>query len=290
MNEPADNASPPPAGPSGTLTRVKSGLIGFGILMALLLVAELLGLGFELMLVIGGVALVIGLREFVGFALPDRPWGTLGVAVALGAFLMLGMAFGRFELLTAALAAAILGSTLWTLFTARDTRGLGDQSARLLTAVIYLGGCVGFLPLLRSLDGGLGWLFLALGLGWCGDIGGYFTGRAFGRHKLSPMVSPKKTWEGFAGGLLLAVVWVALFKAVAFPRLALCDCFALGLLGCTAGVLGDLVESGFKRTYGVKDSGAFLPGHGGFLDRVDSVMFSLVVTYLYAVVIFPATR
>ena len=272
------------------MTRVKSGLVGFAILMALLIAAEIFGLGFELMLVIGAVALVIGIREFVVFALPDRPWGTMGVAVGLGGFLMAGMAFARFELLTVALAAAILGSTLWTLTTARDTTGLGDQSARLLTAVIYVGGCVGFLPLLRSLDGGLGWLFLALGLGWCGDIGGYFAGRAFGRHKLSPMVSPKKTWEGYVGGLLLAVVWVALFKAIAFPRLALGDCFALGLIGCTAGVLGDLVESGFKRTYGVKDSGAFLPGHGGFLDRVDSVMFALVVTYLYAVVIFPATR
>jgi len=272
------------------LTRVKSGLVGFAILMALLLGAEALKLGFELMVVIGAVALVIGVREFVGFALPDRPWGTLAVAIAMAILLMLGLALGRFELLTVALAVAILGSTLWTLATAHTTDGLGDRSARLLTAVIYVGGTVGFLPLLRSVDGGLGWIFLALGLGWCGDIGGYFAGRAFGRHKLSPMISPKKTWEGFVGGVLLAVVWTALFGALFFPRIAIGDCIALGVVGCTAGVLGDLVESGFKRTYGVKDSGSFLPGHGGFLDRVDSVMFSLVVTYLYAVVVFPATR
>jgi phosphatidate cytidylyltransferase len=287
VDEPTPTA---PSASGGTMTRVKSGLIGFAILMALLLGAEALGLGFELMLLIGAVALVIGVREFVDFALPDRSLGTLPVAIALAVFLMVALALGRFELLTVAIAAAVLGTTLWTLLTARTTDGLGDQSARLLTAVVYVGGTVGFLPLLRSIDGGLGWIVLALGLGWCGDIGGYFAGRAFGRHKLSPMISPKKTWEGFAGGLLMAVAWTALFGAVFFPRIAIGDCVALGLVGCTAGVLGDLVESGFKRTYGVKDSGSFLPGHGGFLDRVDSVMFTLVVTYLYAVVVFPATR
>jgi len=274
---------PVPPRRSGTLTRVQSGIAALVVLVPLLLFGGFWG---AFGLAVFGV--LLGIREFVGFALPDRPTGTLVVAIVAAELLCVGLALGRFELLAAAICVAVFGSTLWFLFTARTTEGLGDQSARLMMGVAYVGGLVGFLPLVRDLPGGLGWMWLAFGLGWAGDTGGYFTGKAFGRHKMSPLISPKKTWEGFAGGVLLAVFWAFLFKLVFFPSLRVVDCIVLGVLGDAAGVVGDLVESVFKRTYRVKDSGTFLPGHGGFLDRVDSVMFTLPLTYLYVVLCVPS--
>ena len=262
------------------MTRVQSGLAALLILIPLLLFG-----GYWGVFALAVFAVVLGVREFVGFALPRRPPGTLFLAIVMAELLCIGVALGRFEVLAAAIGFAVFGSTLWTMFTARSTEGLGDRAARLLIGVAYVGALVGFLPLLRAEPGGLGWMWLAFGLAWCGDTGGYFAGKAFGRHKMSPLISPKKTWEGFAGGVLLAVFWASLFKLLFFPSMTTLDCVVLGIAGDVAGVVGDLVESVFKRSYRVKDSGRFLPGHGGFLDRVDSVLFTLPVTYLYVVVV-----
>jgi len=270
--------------PSSTGTRVKSGLVAFGILVPILIFG-----GFWGVLALSVAAVVLAIREYVLFALPRRPAGTLPLAIVLAALMTVAVALGEFYLLVIAIALTTLGSTLWILFTAQDTEGLADQAARLAMGVLYVGALIGFLPLLRSLPHGAYWMWLAFGLGWCGDIGGYFAGRAFGRHKMAPMISPKKTWEGFAGGILLAITWAGLFSLVAFPEMRTADCIVLGILGCIAGVVGDLVESVFKRTYKVKDSGHFLPGHGGILDRVDSVMFAMPVTFLYVYLCFPAS-
>jgi phosphatidate cytidylyltransferase len=278
-----DPRQAPPTGPSGTRIRLQSGLIAFLILVPILLFGGFWGV---MALAVFGVA--IGAREFIGMALPTRPFGTMGLAVALAVGVCIAVGLGRFELLAVVLCLSIFVSTLWMLFTARSTEGLADQSARMLIGILYVGALIGFLPLLRSQDGGAGWMWLAFGLGWCGDIGGYFAGRAFGRHKMSPLISPKKTWEGFAGGVMLAVLWASLFKLLFFPSMRVVDCVVLGIIGDAAGVVGDLVESVFKRTYKVKDSGSFLPGHGGILDRVDSVMFAVPVVYLYVALFVPA--
>jgi phosphatidate cytidylyltransferase len=128
-------------------------------------------------------------------------------------------------------------------------------------------------------------LFFVMLLAWCADSGAYFTGRAFGKHHLSPAVSPNKTVEGLAGGVALAL-------AVAFGMTFIMDHYSalsLGVavvLAVSASVLGDLAESMFKRALGIKDSSNLLPGHGGVLDRVDSLtsalpVFSLIM-YLFA--------
>jgi len=122
-------------------------------------------------------------------------------------------------------------------------------------------------------------------------MGGYFAGRAFGRHKMIPLISPKKTWEGFAGGVALAVVGMLVFKfGFVDPLmgdsspLTVLDCIVVGVIGDIAGVVGDLVASMLKRNHGVKDSGRFLPGHGGMLDRIDAVLFTVPTVYVWVVV------
>lgn len=119
------------------------------------------------------------------------------------------------------------------------------------------------------------WLLFVFVLVWAADVGAYFAGRAFGRHKLAPAVSPGKTWEGVAGGLL-AVAAVLVAGAFWFHR-PLLPLLVLGLAAAAVSVVGDLLESLVKRQAGQKDSGALLPGHGGVLDRVDSLLAALPV-------------
>jgi phosphatidate cytidylyltransferase len=120
---------------------------------------------------------------------------------------------------------------------------------------------------------------------WLGDTGAYFIGSAFGRHRLAPKVSPKKSWEGAAGNLLGNLLGGVLIKLWVCPQWTWVDAVALSLLMGIAGQLGDLVESTWKRSAGVKDSnagGVSIPGHGGLLDRVDSLLFAAPVLWAYA--------
>ncbi|PKN53858.1 MAG: phosphatidate cytidylyltransferase [Deltaproteobacteria bacterium HGW-Deltaproteobacteria-14] len=120
-------------------------------------------------------------------------------------------------------------------------------------------------------------IILLLAVVWAGDTGAYFVGRAIGRHKLYPLVSPKKTIEGAVGGLAASVGVAVLIAELWLPQLGAPHAVVIGLLGGTAAQLGDLAESLVKRACGVKDSGRLLPGHGGMLDRVDGVIFAFPV-------------
>jgi phosphatidate cytidylyltransferase len=114
------------------------------------------------------------------------------------------------------------------------------------------------------------------------DTGAYYTGRTIGRHKLAPRVSPGKTIEGAIGGFVMAVVAGLLCKLVFFPEIPAAHALALGAVLGTIGQVGDLAESLLKRGSNVKDSGTLLPGHGGMLDRVDSILFCAPVLYYYS--------
>ena|ERR1700685_2334988 len=123
-------------------------------------------------------------------------------------------------------------------------------------------------------------LFFALALNWIGDSAAYYGGRVFGRHKLAPVVSPKKTWEGAAASVAASVAFGLLYLGHFMPRVPCWEVVGMAALGNVAGQFGDLAESAIKRGAGVKDSGNLLPGHGGMLDRVDSSLFALPAVYL----------
>jgi phosphatidate cytidylyltransferase len=130
------------------------------------------------------------------------------------------------------------------------------------------------------LPNGLWWVLVALFGVWGSDTGAFFTGRFIGRHRLAPTISPGKTWEGVFGGLVLGTIAVVLFSApLGIPwYLAI----VLGILVTIASVLGDLAESLIKRQAHVKDSGQLFPGHGGMLDRIDSLLFAVIVVYFFS--------
>lgn len=127
---------------------------------------------------------------------------------------------------------------------------------------------------------GAGCLLSMLILIWCADIAAYFTGRAWGRHKLAPQVSPGKTWEGAAGGVVAATVWLLAsawwwpgsFGALLLDKWSITGTVAAGIVLAALSIIGDLFESLLKRRAGVKDSGKLLPGHGGVYDRIDAVL------------------
>jgi phosphatidate cytidylyltransferase len=151
--------------------------------------------------------------------------------------------------------------------------------ALLMVGIIYIFGTWKCAISLR--DRNPHWLMFALLVNWSGDVGAYYVGRAFGRHRLAERVSPKKTWEGTVGSLLASAVIAGgyLFRFIAgIPPVQV---LAITLAANAAGQLGDLAESAMKRGANVKDSGTLLPGHGGMLDRVDSTLFALPVVYAY---------
>lgn len=123
------------------------------------------------------------------------------------------------------------------------------------------------------------WLFFAAALNWAGDSTAYYVGRTLGKHKLAPVVSPKKTWEGAAGSVAGSLLFGLLYMGHFMPRVPIWEIAVLAIIGNIAGQLGDLAESAMKRGAGVKDSGTLLPGHGGILDRVDSSLFAIPAVY-----------
>ncbi len=201
----------------------------------------------------------------------------------------------RLLILETSLGMALLVSFPW-LFFRRQLDGVLVDWALTLAISIYLGWPMSLFLLLRGFGSGVlhtaagQWLFLPRGawwvlvslLGvWTFDGAAFFAGRYFGRHKLAPLISPGKTWEGVIGGFVLSII-TSLIVTVIPLGVPWYLAVVLGLLIGAAAVIGDLAESLMKRQTNVKDSGQIMPGHGGMLDRIDSVLFAIIVTYVFA--------
>lgn len=228
-----------------------------------------------ILLCLVGTAEYYDMAERKGFR-PARRTGTLAACLLLA-----GATFGS-ELEISRLLTIIVMATLivFVLRMPRRISTLLDAGVTML-GVLYLGWMFSYLMLLRRLDGGAAWVTLLLVACAATDIGAYFMGKFFGRHQLMPSVSPKKTVEGSLGAVFWAmgVLWVvgACWGMPPVHRLA------LGFLVAVGGQFGDLWESALKRDVGVKDSGDLIQGHGGVLDRFDSLAFAAPLFYLYVV-------
>jgi len=155
-------------------------------------------------------------------------------------------------------------------------KSLASAAAALL-GVVYIFGAWRCALALRAINPH--WLLIALLVSWAGDTAALYVGRAFGRHKLAPRVSPSKTWEGSFGSVAGGVLAAGIYAHYLIPSAPLWAVLAVAAAGNIAGQVGDLCESAFKRGAGMKDSGTTLPGHGGWLDRIDSSLFSIPVVY-----------
>ncbi len=155
-----------------------------------------------------------------------------------------------------------------------------QEAASGLVAPVYVGVPLGMLVAVHALHGWQATLLL-VGTVVISDSAQYYTGRAFGRRPLAPTISPKKTIEGAAGGVVFGTVFMALVGPLAIPGAAPVPLAMLGLIVVALGICGDLFESRLKRAAGVKDSSALIPGHGGILDRIDALLFATPAFYLY---------
>jgi phosphatidate cytidylyltransferase len=251
------------------------------------IVLWLIWLGDVPMAILVGVAAAIVASELygiVGLKL-THPAALAGMLFAtLPAFFALDLA-RTWPLILAALAfAPILSLSLLTLMPPGNDLG----RAASLAAFTAMGpphvgiGLAAAVALRQLPETGLAWILIALVVTWGQDTGAYFSGRLFGRHKLYPLVSPNKTWEGFGGGMVAAIAGCFLVRAFFFPEFSVVDCLVVGGVAGVLGPLGDLSESMLKRAFGVKDSGKIMPGHGGLYDRVDALLFNAPWVFAYA--------
>jgi CDP-diglyceride synthetase len=218
------------------------------------------------------------------FTLPDRKikWVTLILSSVF--FSIENCVFKNDPAVSLGLLFVLLAT--FFLFTARRYSGplLLQHTQEFMYAVfgsIYLCFLPWILILVRDRDQGLAWLLFYLFIIWSYDVGAYFSGRRWGVHKLYPEISPKKTVEGSIGGILLSLVMATIFQQFYLSLVPLVEILSLALVICVIAQIGDLIESQVKRAFDKKDSSLLLPGHGGFLDRFDSVVFALPIMYTY---------
>ncbi|WP_394832785.1 phosphatidate cytidylyltransferase [Pendulispora rubella] len=229
-------------------------------------------------------AALVGSFELFSMTHPgDRVSQIVGVLLSAAASLLVWF-YGHDPrvLLTMLVAIPLLGPLL-TLVRVGDISSAALRACAMGFGPLFVALPMTMLAMLRRdmQDDGPGYVLVTLMFAWLADTGGYFAGRFLGKHKLYELVSPKKTVEGAVGGLAGSVVGALLASLVYLPAFPLAHSIPLAIVASALGQAGDLGESLLKRSTGVKDSGAIVPGHGGVLDRIDALLLTSTAVYLY---------
>lgn len=252
-------------------TRLRTAALGLPILIGIVIV------GGPLFKVAAVLTFAVASAEFSRAASVERT-GVIAGAAATAA-VVLAVAYGG-GWPTGALAVAVMALLLWPVLASRTDTALADVGTAVL-GVLYAGWLGAHAVLLRDVGDGRDWVLLGLFAVFATDTAAYAVGRVAGRHRMAPRISPQKTWEGGVGGLAGGFVAViALHSAfdLGAGRWAIVGLAAILPL---AAQLGDLAESALKRSMAVKDMGSLLPGHGGVIDRMDSMLFAFPVLYYW---------
>jgi len=222
----------------------------------------------------------VGLVEYGGMAFPeDRPvrWMLVGLGIVVGASVLTG----TLTWTGAALSAAVIGGLVLPLRRHGDLPLAVGRVGLMLLGILYVGFFIPHVALLREQPEGWRWVLFTVYTAMGCDSGAYFAGRAWGRRPLLAAVSPSKTVEGAWGGLAGAVIVALICRMVFLPLLGGRETVGVALAIAVLAEFGDLCESALKRAFGAKDSGWIIPGHGGILDRLDSLLFPFVFAYYY---------
>jgi phosphatidate cytidylyltransferase len=231
-----------------------------------------------------GIAVIAVLAgwEFyrMAHAISTRPATYFGILIILLLSISIFCPVESIKLIIIAIATIV--SSIWILFKKnKDKAYLGLLWT--LAGILYIGLLVSYWPDLMALEGGKWWVAWVIIIIVACDVAAYFVGRQWGKHKLAPIISPKKTWEGAAGGLIASVIVSVLLGVLFSLPLQIWELIILGIVISAIGQCGDLVESFLKRSAGVKDSGNLLPGHGGILDRIDGYILIGPIIYYYVI-------
>ncbi|MHB8058488.1 MAG: phosphatidate cytidylyltransferase [Desulfuromonadaceae bacterium] len=227
----------------------------------------------------------IGIAEFYRMAMPTRKMELWLAAITGTALLFLPLADND-KLIVSAIGLLFTGFSLLFLFRIRSIDTAAREVAFALLAFLYIPFMLMHLVQLRQTPFGIQWILVIMLIVMTNDSAAYYSGSAFGKHRLYPLVSPKKSVEGAIGGLIGSICGTMLAKFTFFPQLTFTDAILMALVVGMAGQAGDLFESLLKRSFRVKDSGSIIPGHGGILDRLDSILFAAPVTYYYVLFFF----
>lgn len=258
--------------------RIVTGAIALPLLVIIVWLGEP---WFTLLIALG---VTLGSIEFYRMVIPDKkaqnfayfglPWSLL---------LVFSPHFGNTAIIIPILITSIVGlSSIWFLFLPRQRASLSNW-AWTITGVFYIGWMLSYWVELRGLINGNYWVLITLLTTFGSDTSAFLVGKTWGKHPLAPRVSPGKTQEGTIGGVAGAIATSLIFSTIFPLHISLWQVLLLGFLISCFAQLGDLVESLLKRNAGVKDSGKLIPGHGGVLDRIDSIIFSGVVVYYYLI-------
>jgi phosphatidate cytidylyltransferase len=259
--------------------RIQTALFGVAVLILLLVFGG--GIGAVIVAAVLSLAMLYEFTD-ITISLEDRKekrFVILGCAWLLQVvnFWMAGMEFALVMM-------SFLGLTAYFLFTSEKHEGekLKQHYQELMSSIfgfIYLGFLPTYFVAIRTTAFGVHWIMLFLFVVWANDVGAYFVGKKYGKRKLFPHISPKKSWEGAWGGLGTAVVISILYRVAFFHQLSWFGAIFIPVILSVVAPVGDLAESFLKRAFDKKDSSSILPGHGGFMDRFDSVIFALPVMY-----------
>jgi phosphatidate cytidylyltransferase len=270
---------------SNLAVRIATALVGAPLIIALLYKGP--PWGFYLLVL---PAALIGAWELFNMThAGDRLSQAIGVGMSAAASMALYLSDGDTRVLVTMIVVVPLAGPLLTLVRLGDMKTAALRACAMGFGPLYLGVPLTLLAIMRRDLGGDGpaYVVLTIMFAWFGDTGGYFAGRFLGKHKLYEAVSPKKTVEGSIGGLAGSVFGALLAHFWFLPSLSLVHGVLLALVAGALGQAGDLGESALKRSTGVKDSGAIVPGHGGILDRVDALLVTSAVTFLYSIWFLP---
>jgi len=234
---------------------------------------------------IAAVVAVLATDEYLRMALPvrdeDRAVGLRTAAGVAAAAIVVAPSVWGLGMLVPALAGSTLLLSFAVLGRPAALEAAGRQFGVVLSGLVYIPVLLAHLPLIK-IGGQPNWLLVTLCTAFFADTIAYIFGRLWGKRRLYAAVSPKKSVEGAAGGVVGSVLaTVAVGSLWILPELPIASAVILGVLASVVGQCGDLVESMVKRTYGVKDSGTLLPGHGGMLDRIDALLFVSPVVYYF---------
>lgn len=233
-----------------------------------------------------GAVLSVAVFEFCRMMERESFQVPLLFALATLWVVLLDVQFPQWDVLTPGVALVLMTSLAWQL-AHREGAAVANWALG-IAGPLYVGWCGAYIIRVRGLPEGEWWLLTVLPAIWLADSGAYLIGQAWGRHRLAPTLSPGKTWEGYVGGIVVGTLSTAGLAAL-WGRWAgpsgptPFDGLGIGLLISVLAPLGDLIVSMMKREVGVKDTGVVFPGHGGALDRIDSVLWAVVIGYYFAI-------
>lgn len=245
------------------------------------------GVLFTLLVTVGGL---LSLWEYFRIVFSPGDGAKINIFVvwgfAVGGAIIWAAHLKGLELVMILVAFNLLFSALFSLFKFKVDPRVVESIKKQIQGIIHIPVLISFLIVIRNDSEGMTWIFVLLSIVFAGDITALYVGTFFGRRKLCPAVSPGKTIEGSAGGILANVIVGTIGKYFFLPQLPWGLSIAFFITIGVAGQVGDLYESELKRSSNIKDSGGLLPGHGGFLDRIDALLFAAPVAYVFKMYIF----